>query len=518
MVLLVSLVPSVAWGGDAAGVRSVPAIAVLDAGTRVRGAAADVRDAAVAAGNDAAVITIPVEPAPWVGGQTGRPQRPPVGRVARVVIGLFALLALAVAAGHPAVRAFERRTGLGMFVATGLPFLVLGAVARLPALGILSEGIVRDLRPILEFGLGWIGFRVGTEFDVREIDRLPRGTGRLLAMQGVAAFVAAGLGSVAALGMVGAPVYGGAFLRDGLILGACAAVSAPSGARALEAIGVLDDRGSRLIRKIAVLDDVIPIFVLCLVTSVFRPVDVGRWYLPALGWVFLQVGMGAALGALTVALVRSTPSPTQEVALTVGAVAFAAGMAGYLGFSPMVVGCVAGVVLTNVGGEGSTGAFAEQLRNLERPIYMTFFAIAGAMWEVTDWRGWAIVPLFVIARLFGKLLGARMAFVAEEVLPTTPDADGSKREDNAFGNSLESIPDGRTLGIALIPTSAVSIAVMVGARQAYPDSMAPYLETVVIMGAVAAELVLQFTVPSMRKEKELTQQNDGPKTPSGGGG
>jgi Kef-type K+ transport system membrane component KefB len=455
---------------------------------------------------DAAAEDVPAyEPAPEPPPAPSPPPapraRPSASSVARVVLGLFALLALAIVAGHPAVRAFERRAGLGMFAATGIPFLALGAIARLPSVGILTDAVVRDLRPVLEFGLGWIGFRVGTEFDVRETDRLPAGTGRLLAAESAAAFLAVGLGSAAFLALLGAPLHGGGFLRDGLVLGACAAVSAPSGARALEAAGLLDEGRSRLLRRIAMLDDAMPIVVLALVTALFRPVDGGHWHLPPLGWVFLQVGMGAALGMLTVALVRSARSANEDVALTLGAIAFASGMAGYLGFSPMVVGCVAGIIVANLTTGRGAGAFATQLRTLERPIYMAFFAIAGALWEVHDWRGWAIVPVFVLARLFGKRLGVRAALAAErlERAPSLPPDGSAESAESASVPPLAGLADPRLFGIALIPTSAVSIAVIISARQAYPDSIAPYLETVVIVGAIAAELVLQFSVPKVQR-------------------
>jgi hypothetical protein len=36
---------------------------------------------------------------------------------------------------------------------------------------------------------------------------------------------------------------------------------------------------------------------------------------------------------------------------------------------------------------------------------LLFLMIAGALWSVFDWRGWALVPLFVASRIGGKWLG-----------------------------------------------------------------------------------------------------------------
>ncbi len=470
----------------------------LDAGLRAAdGGLTDASDARAFAS---------VEPGPADGGYAVQPPPaarpapvtiPPPGRLARVVLGLFALVALAIAAGHPRVGAFEKRAGLSMFAATGIPFLALGALARLPQIAIIDDDVVRSLRPLMEFGLGWIGFRVGSEFDLRELERLPQGAGRLAATQSAAAFAAASAGTIATLWLVGRPLASN-IIRDGLILGACASVSGPSGARALEAVGAITAEGSRLVRKIVQLDDVVPIAVLALVSAIFRPVHGGNWRLPPLGWVFVQIGMGAALGALTVGLQRATRNVNEEVALTLGAVAFASGMASYLGFSPLAIGCVAGVVITNVTAGEENAEFVAKLRDLERPIFMVFFAVAGSLWDIRDWRGWVVIPLFVITRLIGKIGGARAGLVGEAVKRTRAAAAqpevSNVHEGGAEKTSPEwpaAFPDVRRLGVALIPASAVSIAVVISATQSYGDIPA-WVESVAIVGAIAAEVLFQF--------------------------
>src|SRR5699024_2384599 len=73
----------------------------------------------------------------------------------RVVLGLALAFGLAIAAAHPTVRRIERRLGLTVLLSSGLPFLALGVVFRLPSVGILTDAVVDDLRPALEFGIGW---------------------------------------------------------------------------------------------------------------------------------------------------------------------------------------------------------------------------------------------------------------------------------------------------------------------------------------------------------------------------
>ncbi|MEZ4393374.1 MAG: cation:proton antiporter [Polyangiales bacterium] len=406
--------------------------------------------------------------------QTDRPRS--TGSLARVTLGLFAILALVVLGAQPAVRALERRAGLAMLTGSGVPFLALGFVARHPAVGILDDQTLADMRPFLEFGLAWIGFRVGTEFNVRHIDEWPPGTARLMFIESACAFlgVAVGTGLLLRLGW-GDPHW----VRNALILGACAAVSAPSGVRALAHAGLIAPEAARGMRRVASLDDVMALLVLALVTSTFRPLTSAFWTLPPVGWLFLQIGMGVVLGGLTVAALRIAANPNEEFAMTLGAVAFTAGLGTAVGFSPLVVACLAGVVVENLQVSAQTArsiTSASRRREIERTVYLAFFVVVGAMWEPRVGDGWLLLPIYVFARIAGKLLGVRAAHM--ELVRATP------------GASLAQT-DVRVTWVALLPSSAVSIALVVSAQASYPTLLRGSLQTVVIAGALASELLFR---------------------------
>jgi len=388
------------------------------------------------------------------------------GQVARVAFGLSLLLALAMIAAHPKVRAFEKRAGFGMFATAALPFIALGAIARHPSVGVLSPSVVDDLRPALDFGLGWIGFRVGAEFDVRTFDRIPRGTGLFVATNTSLALFATGAAAALALVPFTWPLSS-TLVRDALLIGACAAVSAPSGARALQRAGALSAEGSRLVRLSTRLDDAVPMVVLAIVTAIFRPVGRERFALPPLGWVFLQVGMGACLGFLLLAARANARSHNERSALTFGGVAFSAGMAQYIGFSPLVVTFCAGVIVASLR-DREQDDFAAMILSLERPIYLTFFALVGATWSVANARVLVLLAAFVAARTAAKILAPRVRPLINGPPPTR-------------------------VAIALLPSSVVSVAVVVTTRNLYPD-FDPLFESVVLFGALFAELFTQLAV------------------------
>ncbi len=394
-----------------------------------------------------------------------------MGEATHKTLGLVLIAALAVLGGSPAVRQWERRAGIAMMTGTGIPFLLLGALAGWRAVGILDEAVLRDLRPVVEFALGWIGFRGGTEFDLRKMDAWPEGTGRRMLVQAGVSFLAVTAGVSVVLVALG---HRDVALQAAVVLGACGAVSSPSGARALERWGVLDASLALPLRRMAMLDDVVAVGVLALMVSIWRPVQTGGFALPPLGWLFVQVGMGVVLGGLLTLLERGSHDPSERFAFALGAVAFTAGMAGYLGFSPMGVCLVAGAVVANIptGGDESGLLQGARTRALERSVYLTLFVILGAQGALGARTGIYLLPVFILARVLGKRLGVRAAL-----------------DDDA-----NSTPEGlRAAWVSTLPPSVVSVAVVVGARQAYPTLLPGSLETVAVLGALCSELVFHRT-------------------------
>ena len=408
----------------------------------------------------------------------------------RVVLGLALALVLAVLAAHPFVRRIERRLGLTVFLSSGLPFLLMGVVFHLPSVGILSDDVVTDLRPALEFGLGWLGFVVGMQFDVRELDALPDKVGTVVFFESAIPFVA--VASLCTLALVGwdfewhpaqsmsfgarvAGAFEHASLRDALALGACAAPAAPVAAIAIaRSSGSI---GASIVARVTALNDIAGVIVLALICAFFRPTDAyAAWKLPHIAWLFVTLGLGGVLGILTYVLIRSATNVAEEVAYLLGAIALSAGMSGYLGISPLVSCAIAGALLTNLPNK-QLGELKETIAQVERPLYLILLLVAGALWDPSQWEGWLLVPIFVFARIGGKFVGAH---VAKHTGP-------------------KELPDANTLGLALSPQSPIAIATIVSYFTLYKPAKdvatnLPWLVTACVGGAVLTELTVQFIV------------------------
>jgi Kef-type K+ transport system membrane component KefB len=388
----------------------------------------------------------------------------------RVLLGLALAFVLAVVAAHPLVRRIERRLGLTVLLSSGIPFLAMGLVFRLDRVGILTDDVVRDLRPALEFGLGWLGFVVGMHFDVRDLDRMPPKTGNVVVAESAIPFFTTASACVAALLCLGITKLDS--LRDALALGACAAPAAP-----VAAVAIARSSGSlaaAIVARVTALNDVAGVIVIGLICSYFRPSDeVAAWHLPHVVWLFFTMGLGGVLGILTYILVRSARSSSEEVAYLLGSIALSAGMSGYLGISPLVACAIAGALLTNLP-HRDIERLKKTMAVVERPLYLIFLLVAGALWNFRAWQGWFLCPVFVFSRVGGKLIGAH---VAKRTGPSE-------------------LPDAGTLGLALSPQSPIAIATIVSYVTLYRPAAGStetvgWLMTACIGGAVLTELTVQ---------------------------
>jgi len=409
--------------------------------------------APVIAGSDSAAAPQPVAPA----------ERP--GVVIRTILGLLALMVLAYLGGHRRVLAWEKRLGISQVITAGFPFVLLGMLARSSSVGILSDPILAELSPLLRLGLGWIGFVAGIRFDTRMFQGLPARTARIVTLTTLFPFVFL-VGASAALLFAfsdqafqpGDPV----FLRDALILGTAGAMAAVSSTRSLQ-------RESRsVVSRVIRLEELAGVIGLAFVAAFFRPQG-ASWQMPGTAWVLLTIGLGATAGLLVYAILQRQPEGADFVVLTLGSISFAAGAASYLLLSSVVVAFIAGVLLANFPG-GYHDRLREILFRLERPILLLSLVIVGALWQVGDWRGWVLMPVFMVLRLAGKWLGTTLALGHAEL-----DLDADERR-----------------AIAMPPLGPLAIAIVTNALLLYPGGSISLIVSAVIGGGVLTEVFLQL--------------------------
>lgn len=411
------------------------------------------------------------------------PEGPPASKqgtvfAIKVILGLIALLVLAYLGGHPSTLRVLERLGIRGVMTAGFPFVALGLIASQPSVGILTDDVIPQLRPVLQFGLGWLGFIIGAQLDIRVLDRVPRGTAYLSLVEALGPFVLTTVGCGAVMVSFGLSLDDPAVWRDLILLGTAAAMTAPRRFRGFANRSWREGRSADVL--LGQLDEFVGVIGLLFLTAYFRGNDGSSWALPGTAWVFVSIGLGVTIGVLIFAMIRVPTSNAEFLAVVLGAVAFASGLAGYLRLSPIVICFLAGVLVTNFPNEQRASVF-KILARLERPVHLVFLMLAGALWAVGDWRGWALVVPFVILRVSGKYLG---------ILATR----------TAFGALMPAeFLHGRQL---VVPMSSLSIALVVSIER-FRDPGLPWVITAVIGSAIIMELLVQVTAPRREAPRDL---------------
>ncbi len=386
----------------------------------------------------------------------------------KLIFGLAILLALAYLGGHPRAQRLEERLGIRGVILAGFPFVALGVVASLPSVGILVDDVIPKLRPVLQFGLGWIGFIIGAQLDIRVLDRVPRGSAYLILIEALAPFAVTAVACGAVMiGVFGLSLSDIAAWRDIVLLGAAAAMTAPRRFHGFANRSWYEGRGADVL--LGQLDEIVGVVGLLFIMAYFRDDTTSAWHLPRTAWLFVTVGLGVLIGVLIFAAIRLPRSNAEFLAMVLGAVAFASGLASVLRVSPIVICFIAGTLITNFPNEQRDSVF-RILNRLERPIHLLFLMIAGALWSVFDWRGWALVPLFIACRIVGKWLGIFVTRAsAGSLLP------------------VEFTHDRRLV----LPMSTLSIALVVSVER-FRDLGLSWVVTAVIGGAVVTEVIVSL--------------------------
>jgi Kef-type K+ transport system membrane component KefB len=389
--------------------------------------------------------------------------------VIKVILGLVFISGLAYLAGHPRVQEIERKLQISQVVTAGLPFVLLGVIAHLPGVGILSQSVLWEIRPLLALGLGWIGFTIGFRFDSRLADSLVPGASTASLITASIPFATILGLCVALLLFIEHPPTNLISLRDAMMLATAGAMTAYGAPEMLEARGAADYSVDR-VASIVTLEQLAGFVGLMLVAAYFRPQDsVVAWRLPGTAWLFITLGMGTMIGGVIYGTLGKVQRGPEFSVLVLGSVCFTAGMASFLRLSPLVVCFIVGLILVNLPGR-SKDRIREALNRMERPIYLLFLLVAGSLWDVTEWQGWALMVLFVVARLLGKWLA--VIFCRKRV------------------------PGGLTTdeqrSLILSPIGALSIAIVVNAQDLYSGPTVSWMVTAVIGGAIVTEIIVQI--------------------------
>ncbi len=379
----------------------------------------------------------------------------------QALLVFLAIAALSLLASSRTLLDPGRFPGVARLAASGLLFLIFGALLGPGLAGVLTPLDLSALRPVLALGLGTAGVILGLNLEPRLLRLLPRPVfSAALAHAGVAFL------------FVTVPMAGALLLTTGLPLAVAAGGAALLGAAASLSSGhfaVLAYRGGRLERSrglavavLTMLDDGVGLGVLALALmlgAASSPTE-------GLGLVSLALLLGMLCGALLAFLTYALKDPAELIAVMLGGVALVAGAAAYLRVSALLAGVACGATLALVGGR-AVEQVARALGRMERPSYLVLVFLVGCHLEARDLEAWLLLPGYVALRFLGKVWGGSLAqrFVQGTLeLPPRP-------------------------GYALIAQGGLALCLVAEYLLLVPGPLSQHVFDVVALGAVINEVL-----------------------------
>ena len=372
---------------------------------------------------------------------------------------------------------------------TGTPFLAVGFALGPSALGLLTPEAIEALFPLLTLGIGWVGFHFGLQLDRDSLERFPVHHYAFALGQAalsVLLFAAIGIALVRLAGLEGpVPILL-------VLVGACtAAITTPAGIALVSSTFQVRGHVRDLLLFVGSIDAIVGVVAIQLAYSLFRPgtVEAGLGPPSQLAFLGMALGVGVICGIVFIWLTRSRPAGEELVLFLLGGCALAAGVALQWDFSPLFVSMTMGALVANL--SRSRARIQLVLTRWEKPVYVTFLLLAGALLQVPTWLVLPLAVAYTALRFAAKVGSA--ALLARPLGLAAP------------------VP--RSVGLGLIPQGGISIAMAVSAMLLYSDleigavDAEAVLFAVIVIGVALSELVGPlFTLRLLRRAGEITPE------------
>ncbi len=395
-----------------------------------------------------------------------------------IAIAIFTMISVVGAK----ITFLDRRLPLGFrnILFTGAEYIFIGILLGGTGLNILDDLTLNKLQPFLVFGLSWIGFLYGVQFEFRFIRKLPRFYFSITAIHSVITFLlVTGLMFLVfrhILGYTGESLY-----IISIVLGAAGACTAQSAIAIVSRNYRIKNRGLlELLRYISSVDGLFALIFFAIALSVVAGFRSASFSVnSALIWLGIAMAAGLIPAVILILLSRVRFSQQEYLVFLVGTIMFSGGLAHYLHQSPLVSGLICGIMVANFCRHRLRAM--EIVVHAEKSIYIILLLFVGASWQLSIDFSLLVAPIYLISRFIGKVSGAWVAVRAFKPQFKTP----------------------HRLGLGLISEGGLAVAIILEFCMFNP-SYANFLITVIIISILTNELLSpRFILAQFGKSEAL---------------
>jgi len=280
-------------------------------------------------------------------------------------------------------------------------YLIAGLLLGPSILNIIPMNMVNDYSVISDIALGFIAFSVGCEFNLNYYRRV-----------GLAPILIAITEAFGAIIFVTVSlILFGFDIKLSIMLGAIAAATAP--AQTIMVINQYKAKGSltSMLLSVVAIDDAVALIAFGVATTIVKTMgtklstNILLSMLTPVYTIIISFVLGGIASMLMKLIFRWFKKPSNKICIIISLILITYWAADFLHGSPLLACMALGGVLVNI--YGDIESVIKVTESFTPPIFMIFFVISGAGFEISALSGIGVIGLlYVVTRVMGKMAGA----------------------------------------------------------------------------------------------------------------
>ena len=283
-------------------------------------------------------------------------------------------------------------------------YILLGILLGPHAFNIIGEGLLASSELLSNVVLGFIAFHIGKNFSFESFKKI----GKAVIL--ISLFETAGAWAIVTAGVHFIAHHP---FHEAIVFGSIAAATAP--ATTMMVIRQYKARGTftEILLGIVAIDDAWGIIIFSLSISIAQIFQIGQFSelaiflitMTAVGKIILSMILGSIIAILVSKLSIYIKKSEHMLTFLLGAILINTGLALFFGFSPLLSNIFFGAVIVNI--DKTAFRFFDSLSNIDWPLYVMFYVLAGANLEIGTLPALGLIgSVYIICRVIGKIGGA----------------------------------------------------------------------------------------------------------------
>jgi Kef-type K+ transport system membrane component KefB len=296
-----------------------------------------------------------------------------------------------------------RKPWIKSFAYTGSLYLLLGYLIGPNLFNVFNKEVFQQLNVLYALVLGWIGFLIGLQANVKSIKRFQKEYFRFATINIIIALVISFIALYQSFHLVDR------FFNETeiLILAIAGSVTSPIMIAVISRDYKLSGRVSYLLQFAAAFDNMLGIILVGLVMSYTSDISFLNIYNPGVLIIFVSIIIAIIASYLFCYLSKDMKTDQEIFLLILGLLLFIVGIAFYLKQSLLFMSFVFGFGIANL--SINTKQLYLSIQQVEKPLYILLLIFVGANLEFESKEYWLYLVVFIAVNLFAKMISGYFA-------------------------------------------------------------------------------------------------------------